>query len=201
MLKGVVIFVSNQTTAERIIEAAIYLISEKGYKAATTKAIAERAGVNEVTLFRHFGNKRGILKAIIEKFSYGPLLQQLLQEKVTWDLEADLFVFAKEYQNYMMSIKEYVLIAFKEAGAFPEIDEELANVPLTIKKALMNYFMEMLRRGKLMETNIEAVTMSFIALNFGFFFSKARLGTKVSELSQNDVLQTSVLIFSRGLAP
>lgn len=190
-----------QSTSDRIIEAAIELISEKGYKAATTKAISELAEVNEVTLFRHFGNKRGLLKAIVQKFSYGPLLKKVIREKVIWDLETDLFNFSMEYQHYIMSIKDFVLIGFKEAGSFPEIDEEIANVPLFIKKELMDYLFEMKRSGKLVDTNIEAAVMALIALNFGHFMSRARLGSNVSKLSTEQLLKTSVSIFSRGLTP
>lgn len=192
---------TTQSTSDRIVNAAIELISEKGYKAATTKAIAELANVNEVTLFRHFGNKRGILKAIVQKFSYGPHLQKVIHEKVVWDLEIDLYNFSKEYQSYIMSIKEFVLIGFKEADAFPEIDEEIANVPLFIKNELIDYFQEMKKKGKIIETNIEATVMSLIALNFGHFISRARLGSSVTQLSTEQLLKTSVTIFSRGLTP
>ncbi len=88
---------TTKGTAERIIEAALQLISEKGYTAATTKTIAELAGVNEVTLFRHFGNKRGLLKAIVEQFSYYPLLQQEIHQNVTWELEKDLLNFSLKH--------------------------------------------------------------------------------------------------------
>lgn len=46
----------TQSTQDKIIDAALALVNEQGYKGATTKAIAALAGVNEVTLFRHFGN-------------------------------------------------------------------------------------------------------------------------------------------------
>jgi AcrR family transcriptional regulator len=51
-------------TEKRIIDAAAELFGECGYANTTTRAIAERAGVNEVTLFRKFGSKRGILAAL-----------------------------------------------------------------------------------------------------------------------------------------
>jgi len=51
-------------TEKRIIDAAAELFGERGYANTTTRAIAERAGVNEVTLFRKFGSKRGILEAL-----------------------------------------------------------------------------------------------------------------------------------------
>lgn len=191
----------TQSTTDRILDAAIYLISDKGYAAATTKSIAELAEVNEVTVFRHFGNKRGILKAIVSKFSYGPVLQKTLEVDTTWNLEKDLLHFAREYSRFMLSIKEFVLIGFKEAGAFPEIDEEIANVPLFIKTQLMSYFAEMKKQGKMIDLNEESVALSFIAINFGHFLSAARLGTNVTELDIQLQITTSVTIFSRGLTP
>lgn len=191
---------ATKETAERIIEAAIQLVSEKGYNAATTKAIAELAEVNEVTIFRHFGNKRGILKAIIDKFSYNPVLQRALREITTGDLETDLLTFSLKYFNYMMSIKDFIMIGFKEAMQFPEIDEEIANVPLVVKNELIHYFEEMHRKGKIREVNYEAAAMSLIAINFGHFVSRARLGTNVSNLPSEELLKTSITIFSRGLA-
>ncbi|MFI2129103.1 TetR/AcrR family transcriptional regulator [Lysinibacillus fusiformis] len=190
---------TTKGTAERIIEAALQLISEKGYTAATTKTIAELAGVNEVTLFRHFGNKRGLLKAIVEQFSYYPLLQKEIHQNVTWDLEKDLLNFSLKHFEFLMSIKELVMIGFKESIQFPEISEEIANIPLLIKKELCHYFQEMQQRGKIREVDFEAAALSLIALNFGHFMSRARLGTMVSDIPTEELLQTSVAIFSRGL--
>ncbi len=192
---------STKSTAEKIIDAALQLVSEKGYTAATTKAIADLAGVNEVTIFRHFGNKRGILKAIIEQFSYFPLLQQEINKNVTWDLESDLLNFSVKHFNFLMSIKDFVMIGFKEAMQFPEINEEIANIPLHIKNELIHYFREMHERGKIREVDFEAAALSLIAVNFGHFMSRARLGTIVSNMSTEELLKTSISIFSRGLAP
>lgn len=191
---------STKRTAARIIEAALQLISEKGYTAATTKAIAELAGVNEVTIFRHFGNKRGILTAIIEQLSYVPLLQEEVKN-VTWDLETDLLNFSMKHFNFLMSIKDFVMIGFKEALQFPEINEEIANTPLHIKNELIHYLQEMHERGKIREIDFEAAALSLIAINFGHFISRARLGTIVSDMPTEILLKTSISIFSRGLTP
>ncbi|GEM_PF-147016 len=192
---------SSLSTSERILDAAIQLVSEKGYAAATTRSIAELAGVNEVTVFRHFGNKRGILKAIIDRFSYGPVFQKTIQFDITYDLETDLLHFSKKYFQTMLPVKDLVLIAFKEAGTFPEIDEEIANVPRFLKEQLAGYFQEMKKRGRLLDINEEAASLSFIALNLGHFISYIRIGSKVTELDIQQQLKISVSIFSRGLTP
>ena len=54
-------------TRESLLNAALDIFSEKGFNGATTRSIAERAGVNEVTLFRHFGNKDSLFDAVIER--------------------------------------------------------------------------------------------------------------------------------------
>jgi AcrR family transcriptional regulator len=51
---------------ERLIQAAIELFTSQGVSETTTKQIAELAQVNEVTLFRQFGNKHSLLIAVIE---------------------------------------------------------------------------------------------------------------------------------------
>jgi AcrR family transcriptional regulator/site-specific recombinase XerD len=57
---------SRNITRQKIIQAAIELFASQGVSETTTKQIAELAQVNEVTLFRQFGNKHGLLLAVIE---------------------------------------------------------------------------------------------------------------------------------------
>jgi AcrR family transcriptional regulator len=51
----------------RILEAALDLFSEKGLEATTTIKIAKKAGVNEVTLFRHFKSKMALFDAVMDE--------------------------------------------------------------------------------------------------------------------------------------
>ena len=53
------------STRDRIIEAALLAFARDGLQGATTRTIAQEAGVNEVTLFRHFQNKEGLLAATL----------------------------------------------------------------------------------------------------------------------------------------
>lgn len=55
---GIVI---GMSTDERILDAAMRVFEEVGLRGATTRRIAEEAGVNEVTLFRRFGSKETLL--------------------------------------------------------------------------------------------------------------------------------------------
>lgn len=50
---------------EQILNAALELFAERGYKAVSTSKIAKKAKVSEGLIFRHFENKQGLLDAIL----------------------------------------------------------------------------------------------------------------------------------------
>src|SRR2546428_6394119 len=52
---------------EQIIEVAVRLFSQKGFRGTTTKEIAAAAGVNEAIIFRHFSTKSELYAAIIDR--------------------------------------------------------------------------------------------------------------------------------------
>jgi len=51
----------------RIIDAAAELIAKGGAEAATTRAVAAAAGVQAPTIYRLFGDKRGLLAAVVQE--------------------------------------------------------------------------------------------------------------------------------------
>jgi AcrR family transcriptional regulator len=58
--------VLRRTSAQhRLLAAAKRVFARDGLDGATTRAIAREAGVNEVTLFRHFGTKERLIEAVV----------------------------------------------------------------------------------------------------------------------------------------
>ncbi|MFJ2032456.1 TetR/AcrR family transcriptional regulator [Streptosporangium sp. NPDC087985] len=53
-------------TRLRLFAAAVEVIAEQGYTAATVDAIAERAGVAKGTVFYNFGSKEALFTALLE---------------------------------------------------------------------------------------------------------------------------------------
>jgi AcrR family transcriptional regulator len=83
-------------TADRLVAAAGRIFARDGLEAATTRAIAREAGLNEVTLFRHFGTKEGVRAAVVRR-AYGPA-EQPPRMPDTGDLRADLRKFTVQYE-------------------------------------------------------------------------------------------------------
>jgi len=78
----------------KIFSAALEILIEHGYEGATTQKIAAVAEVNEVTLFRKYGNKAGLFEKVIEHQLSDTPLNKLAY---TGDLETDLLAIVDAY--------------------------------------------------------------------------------------------------------
>jgi AcrR family transcriptional regulator len=59
-------FADKTSTEQKLLQAAREVLARDGVSGATTREIARVAGVNEVTLFRKFQTKQGLLTAVLE---------------------------------------------------------------------------------------------------------------------------------------
>lgn len=55
----------EQSPREQILDAAAELFVESGFKATTTRAIAERVGIRQASLYYHFSDKEEILAELL----------------------------------------------------------------------------------------------------------------------------------------
>lgn len=116
----------SNPTRQRLIAAALELFAQQGIAETTTKQIAEQAGVNEVTLFRHCGNKQGLLLAVLE--------ESLVFDRLVADLTQDLdrantleqFVrqYAQSYLSLFKRMPELLRSIVGESGKYPIENQE-----------------------------------------------------------------------------
>jgi len=118
---------TRKSTKARLIEAALDLFAEKGVTETTTKAVAERAQVNEVTLFRNFGNKYRLLLAVIEDSTvFAKLVHALVEQANSKDNVADfLLEYARESLRTLNKAPYLVRSIVGEAGNYP-VENRLA---------------------------------------------------------------------------
>jgi len=62
-------------TAQRILTAATSLLAERGYEAVTLENVAAAAGVNKASIRYNFGNKAGLLMAIVDNLIHDECLR------------------------------------------------------------------------------------------------------------------------------
>lgn len=192
-----------QETREKILAAAIDLMSLKGYSATTTKEIAELAGISEMTVFRKFRSKQEILDNLIEKYTSSFQSEKIFVDNyLVYDLEVDLANVSRTYQTFMNENKKVVLLAYKESGTHDEISERLTANPKLMKCFLVDYLTGMKERGEVSgDFDIETIVLSFMTMNLGYFSAQFISVKKVAEISVEAFIKTSVKVFARGLRP
>jgi AcrR family transcriptional regulator len=59
-------FTTLPQTAQRILAAASRLLAKRGYEAVTLENVAREAGVNKASIRYNFGNKAGLMTAVVD---------------------------------------------------------------------------------------------------------------------------------------
>ncbi len=95
--------IEAQQTRDRIIAAAREVSICKGKRGATTREIADLAGVNEVTVFRHFGNKESLIRAVVKASSPNIELRETIS-RLHGPIEDDLHTIGVILVNHLESI-------------------------------------------------------------------------------------------------
>ena len=152
----------NQTRA-RIMEAASQLFTEKGFSGTTTRAIAELAGVNEVTLFRHFGTKEKLAKAIMDQFG-GPAIAEDLELRFSGNYEQDLTLMGQMMMKVMTQRVDAIRMAICEAGNFPEFQQMVVENPRRLRQMLARYFQGQMNTKEIHSGHTEALAHGLTGL-------------------------------------
>ena len=121
------------STHQRLLAAAAEELFSSGYRGATTKAIAERAGVNEVTLFRRFGSKLELMKAAVEEI-VAPFAGGIPEPSS--DVRADLVSVAERYVAFVDANPRIVARVLPEMAADPELAQIVTPIQAPVVKAL-----------------------------------------------------------------
>ena len=121
-------------TSQKIIDAAMALIRDKGYVATTTKDIAREAGVNECTLFRKFKTKKDIILSGVEQERWrGDVTPEIFGD-VKWELTSDLEMFMGKYMEKMTP--DFVRLSIGLRA--PQIYEETAPLIMKVPEAFLS---------------------------------------------------------------
>ncbi|ULL17238.1 TetR/AcrR family transcriptional regulator [Paenibacillus sp. H1-7] len=193
--------ISKLGSSDRLLIAAINLISEHGYNGVTTQEIAAEAGLSEKTLFRHFGSKQKLLEAALDRFHYAAEMKKLFEEKIVWELEEDLLTVCRTYHEIMNRNRKLIQIGDKDESHLPGFKERTQQHPLQLLEFLTDYFIAMGEKGKIIRTNPRLQAYTFMMSQFGAFINDLNAGKNYPGITLEPFMQESVKIFARALTP
>ncbi|MGF1587945.1 MAG: TetR family transcriptional regulator [Pleurocapsa sp.] len=192
----------RKSTKTRLIEAALDLFAERGVTETTTKAVAERAQVNEVTLFRNFGNKYRLLLAVIEDSAvFAKLVHALVEQANAKDNVTDfLLEYAQQSLSTLSKAPDLVRSIVGEAGNYPiENRMALGRGLSEANRYVAEYLAQAIAAEKL-ESNLtpEQIVNLFNFLLIGYFVIKSSTEGYTYWDEQDDFLDSIVTLFIQG---
>jgi len=184
-----------EETRAKIIAAARELFERNGTRGTTTREVAENAGVNEATLFRHFGSKGALLDAMREQACGMDELRSMIASLAGADFAADLRTIAYFIVDHMLAKRAMMCVSLAEDAARTDDSPEWRG-PAQILADLAAYFA---LKG---EAGLVRGDPAFTARYFlGMLFSYV-VGRKVwdSAVPDRAVLDRIVDVFQHGVS-
>ena len=174
---------TKTVTEARILEAAVQLFAESGFKGTSTRDIARLARVNEVTLFRYFPRKNDLFCAAAESRLSRVRMGRELQSKLAKDAALQITVpmlteFLLENFFYPPDLLRLIFVAgFEVPGADRMVREYLG----PFFDAIHGYFERCAAKGLIGDVEPSVATLSLAGVvsahrNFYRLFTERDLG-------------------------
>lgn len=192
--------ISSDDTRRRILAAAAELFSERGYAGTTTREIARAAGVNEVTIFRHFETKHNLLSEVIHAHANLPDLAGLLEERLTGELRQDLISFGSLLLNMLTERRETLRLMLCEAHQMPVLRQVMVRVPDQLRGVLARYFQWKMERGEIRPVHPGIAAQGFLGMIFAYGVAREMLDSTVAPgISREELMEQFVDLTLHGL--
>lgn len=187
-------------TSQKIIDATLSLVRDKGYVATTTKDIAHLAGVNECTLFRKFKNKKDIvLNGVAQEKWRANITPEVFQD-VQWELQSDLEMFMTAYMDRITSDFVNLSIGLRAPQIYEETAPMIMKIPQAFISSLIDYFEKMEQLGKIAHMEFESLAMTIFSSTFGYTFLKASFIQELTKVERQEFIKNSVEVFVKGIS-
>jgi len=184
-----------EETRAKIVAAARVLFERNGTRGTTTREVAEQAGVNEATLFRHFGSKRALLDAMREEACGVEHFRSVLASLPGEDFAADLRAIAYHAVDHMIGKRAMMCVSLFEDAAGTDDSPEFRG-PSQILLDLAAYFATKARAGHPLHGDPTFIARYFMGILFSYV-----VGRKLWESSTPDraTLDAIVDVFLNGV--
>ena len=157
------------STEEKIMQATFTIFRKEGIEKATTKKIAAEAGVNEVTIFRKFENKKNLVE--ITKKYYSDIFIAEIEEIFDYtgdetieEYLAKSFVGLNNLPDEDFSI---IKVSMEEvSGSVPEKKLLISRINAAILGKLEGFFKLQIEKGNIRDVNPRVVGITCFSIIF-----------------------------------
>ncbi len=190
---------SADSTRERLLDAAADTFGRDGIQGATTREIARQAGVNEVTLFRHFKSKEQLLREVLQRGLASEVA--IMDQHSSWkeDLRDSMEKYARHYYSHMEKKKGLARAFLAEGQMLPKpMQSMIAEVIRPVRERLVLILADAQQAGVV--RNDVDVECALDAFKNALYAGMLRQGVYLPRNYTTDTyISTVVDIFVRGI--
>ena len=184
-------------TRERILAATRALYASKGSRGTTTRAVADRAEVNEATVFRHFGTKQQLLDAMLDHYNAESALPEALDHvRRCATIEEQLLLLGQYAVEIVRRKEDLIKVAMAEEITNPEGTTCAWRVPTAARLRLTSFFAEKVAAGEL-QGEPRMLGLTFMSLFFSYIMART-MWAELGGLPQEQIVAVMVDIFLNG---
>ncbi len=185
-------------TRRRLIDAARAEFGDKGIDAATTRGIAERAGCNEVTLFRHFESKQKLLAAVVQQTSEEFLGLCECPEAFCGDPTKDLLLFARTYNESLERCEGMARALIGEGRRQPTLCKELIGDVLQPFHRGIAAYLDLRKKDGIVRRNLDSMAFAEIFTST-LMGGLLRRSSGLSAMDREGWIRNTVNLLVRGI--
>ena len=160
--------IDTTTTDEKIINATFRILQKEGVEKATTKKIAAEAGVNEITIFRKFKNKKNLIEIVKEH--HMQIFVDKIENIFDFDEDEEIDAYLKNNFNELSALSDedfsIMKIAMEEVREIPERKLILSRITDVILNKLDEFFKLQIQKGKIREVNTRILAIICFSITF-----------------------------------
>jgi AcrR family transcriptional regulator len=190
---------ADKNIKTQIMDAAAQQFAELGYKRATTRKIAQAAGVTEVTLFRHFGSKQNLFTAVLNRHALQPDSNAIFNQTLEGDYHQDMLRMGQYTMQIMQERRDVMRMMLCEAAHFPELQELLGQAPRQMRDMIAGYLQRRIEAGDIVPRDPHVMAQGFLGFFFSYTMAFGFLDQAMAlELSQDEMVAEFVDLFVQG---
>ena len=198
---------SSPLRRQAIVESALRLFAEHGFRGTTTREIASSVGVSEPILYQHFKTKRDLYDAILNEMASQkhfdfPSLTDLTSALDDRRLLVDLSNAIVNWHKQNSDFTRLLLFGALEGNEFNQLFYE--RFACDFCQLLEQYFADRIRRGTFrhLDPTVASRTFMWTLAHYSMevtVFSKLQCAPNFKPLPQQAAVEGLVDIFLKGI--
>jgi AcrR family transcriptional regulator len=191
----------------KILNAAVETFSEKGFAASSTSEIAQKAGVAEGTIFRHYKTKKDLLLSIV-----APTMAKLIAPFVLKDFNKVLNSDYPRYEDFLRAVisnrmefarnnLKIIKIMLQEIPFQDELQQQFKeHIAKKVIRRLQGIVEHFQKEGQIMTVPSQVAVRFTISVIMGYLFTRFLLIPEVDWDDEKEI-EYSIDFIMHGLAP